>query len=275
MMDPKLMAILKKAKAVDTATAQKSGEKRTPTRRQAPAPVDRDYFNEESEPQYLTAEQVAQRGGSPAGFPTTPSSGGGGLFDQMGVPGGGPSGPTSTPLADRMDVNSSAYESSVKESNLPPAIMEAMLSNPIPIGDGIGTGTEISEDFIKEINPELMGINPSRNEIPELPQIQEQQYDSYDEGDEGEYYTHPIQPDVRPREIPQTQRRQVVEHTEVGESEIRKMIAQEIAKALPIVIEQYFDKRVLKENVSFKAGNTTFSGTVSPLPKKRTKKRRS
>jgi hypothetical protein len=245
MMDPKLMAILKKAKAVDTATAQKNGERRTPTRRQAPAPVDRDYFNDDTEPQYLTAEQVAQRGGSPAGFPSTPSgSGGGGLFDQMGVSGGGPTGPTSTPLADRMDVNSAAYESSVKESNLPPAIMEAMLSNPIPIGDGIGTGTEISEDFIKEINPELMGIQqPSRNEIPELPEV-------YSEGDEREYFDHPIQPEVRPREIPQTQRRQVVEHTEVGESEIRKMIAQEIAKALPIVIEQYFDKRVLKENVS-------------------------
>jgi hypothetical protein len=51
------------------------------------------------------------------------------------------------------------------------------------------------------------------------------------------------------------------------------MIAEEIAKALPVVIEDYFDKRVLKENVQFKAGNTTFSGTVSPLPKKRTKKR--
>ena len=48
------------------------------------------------------------------------------------------------------------------------------------------------------------------------------------------------------------------------------MIAQEIAKALPRIIEDYFDKRVIKENVSFKAGDTTFSGTVSPLPKKRT-----
>jgi hypothetical protein len=254
-MDPKLAAILMKAKAVDTATAQKNGETRKPTRKAAP--VNRDYFNE-PEMEYLTE--------APTHTPT--GGGGGGLFDQMGVSGGGPSGggPSTPSVVDRMDVNSAAYESSVNNSNLPPAIMKAMLDSPIPMGEGVG-GTEITEEFMNKINP-----NMGRTQVPELPQVE--QYDSYDEEDEGEYYSHPIQEQqVRPREIPNTQRR-VVEHTEVGESEIRKMIAQEIAKALPVVIEQYFDKRVLKENVSFKAGNTTFSGTVSPLPKKRTKKKR-
>jgi hypothetical protein len=257
-MDPKLAAILKKAKAIDSATAQKNGETRRPTQRQTP--VNRDYFDE-PEVEYLQEGQVPTQ--------SIPSSGGGGgLFDQMGVSSGG-SGPTSVPLAERMDVNSDAYTSSVESSNLPPAIMKAMLDTPIPMGDGLG-GTSVSEEFIKEINP-----NMGRTQVPELPQIQEQQFDSYNEEDEGDYYSHPIQEtQVKPREIPNTQRRPVVEHTEVGTSEIRTMIAQEIAKALPKVIEQYFDKRVLKENVSFKAGNTTFSGTVSPLPKKRTKKRK-
>jgi hypothetical protein len=257
-MDDKMMAILMKAKAVDNATAQKSGEKRTPTRRNTPAaPVNRDYFDE-PEVEYLSEAPV---------HTSAPSSGGGGLFDQMGVSGGGSGGgPTSTPLAERMDSGSSAYKSSVESSGLPPAIMQAMLDNPIPIGDG---GTGVSEDFIKKINPNMGGTS-----IPELPQLQEQQFNSYDESDEGEYYSHPIKEEkVRPRDVPNTQRRPVTEHTEVGTSEIRKMIAQEIAKALPVVIEQYFDKRVLKENVSFKAGDTTFSGTVTPLPKKRTKKR--
>ena len=263
MMDPKLAAILKKAKAVDTATAQKNGESRRPTR-QRQAPVNRDYFDE-PEVEYLHEGQVPNH--------AAPSSGGGGgLFDQMGVSsGGGPSGPTSVPLAERMDVNSDAYSTSVENSNLPPAIMKAMLESPIPMGDSMG-GTGVSEEFIKEINP-----NMGRTQVPELPQIKEEQYDAYDENDERDYYSHPIQEQPRAREIPRTQPRtqprQVVEHTEVGASEIRTMIAQEIAKALPKVIEQYFDKRVLKENVSFKAGNTTFSGTVSPLPKKRTKKR--
>jgi hypothetical protein len=257
MMDPKLMAILKKAKAVDSATAQKQGEKRTPTRR--PNQVDRSYFDE-PETQYLTSEQVQAQGGTASGFPSTPS--GGGLFDQMGISdtpsmGGG----MSAPVVDRMDVNSPAYTSSVKNSGLPDAIQKAMLESPIPQPTGL---TDVPEDFIKEINPNKGMIN-ERSQIPDLPEV-------YDEGDERDFYQHPIQPQVAPREIPRTQPH-VVETTDLGEGEIRKMIAQEIAKALPTIIEQYFDKRVLKENVSFKAGNTTFSGTVSPLPKKRTKKR--
>ena len=242
------------------------GEKRTPTRRANN--VDRSYFDG-PEQDFLTAEQVQSRGGNPTGFPSTPSSGGGGgLFDQMGVSdtssmGGG----VSTPTVDRMDVSSPAYETSVKNSGLPDAIQKAMLESPIPQPNGL---TDVPEDFIKEINPNKGMIN-ERSHVPDLPEV-------YDESDERDFYQHPIQPEVTPREIPRTQpttqRKQIGEHTEVGESEIRKMIAQEIAKALPIVIEQYFDKRVLKENVSFKAGNTTFSGTVSPLPKKRTKTRR-
>lgn len=250
MMDPKLAAILMKAKAVDKATAQKNGEVRKPTRQQ---PVNRDYFDT-PEMEYL----------SEAPAHVSSSGGGGGLFDQMGVSSGGNSGPSSAPLAERMDVNSSAYASSVEKSKLPPAIARAMLETPIPMGDMMG-GTSVSEEFIREINPN-MGRKPA-------PQIQEQHYDTYDEDDERDFYSHPIQEQPKPREIPRTQPSTRVEHTEVGESEIRRMIAQEIAKALPIVIEQYFDKRVLKENVSFKAGDTTFSGTVSPLPKQRTKKR--
>jgi hypothetical protein len=244
-MDPKLAAILMKAKAVDTATAQKNGEVRKPTRK---APVNRDYFNE-PEMDYLTEAPTH-----------TPSSGGGGgLFDQMGVSGGGPSGPSTPTAVDRMDVNSPAYASSVENSGLPPAIAKAMLESPIPQPSGL---TDVSPELMEQINP---GGN-SRTHIPELPEV-------YNEQDEGDFYSHPIEPEIRQREIPRTQPH-VMETTDLGESDIRKMIAQEIAKALPVVIEQYFDKRVLKENVSFKAGNTTFSGTVAPLPKKRTKKRR-
>ena len=248
------MAILQKAKAVDTATAKKTGEKRTPTRRQ----VDRDYFDG-PEPEYLTSEQVQMRGGMPTSFPSTSNKGGGGLFDQMGISdspsvGGG----MTTPVVDRMNVNSPAYANSVKNSKLPEAIQKAMLESPIPQPTGL---TDVPEEFIKQINPNRGMIN-ERTQIPDLPEV-------YSEGDERDFYQHPIQPQVKPREIPRTQPH-VVETTELGEGEIRKMIAQEIAKALPRIIEDYFDKRVIKENVSFKAGDTTFSGTVSPLPKKRT-----
>ena len=69
----------------------------------------------------------------------------------------------------------------------------------------------------------------------------------YDEGDERDFYQHPIQPQVAPREIPRTQPH-VVETTDLGEGEIRKMIAQEISKALPSVLENYFNNKIIKEN---------------------------
>jgi len=239
MMDPKLMAILQRAKAVDMATATKTGEMRAPSKQ---TPVSRDYFDE-PEVEYLFEA------------PTQSASRGGGLFDQMGVSSGGnDGGPSSAPLADRMDVNSKMYNESVNNSKLPESIRKAMLENPIPIGDN---GTGVSVEDIKRFNP-----NGGQ---------QKTQQPSYSENDEKEYYNHPIEPTPQPRGIPNTQKRTITEQSGFGESDIRKMIAQEIAKALPIVIEQYFDKRVLKENVSFKAGDTTFSGTVTPLPKKRTK----
>lgn len=35
----------------------------------------------------------------------------------------------------------------------------------------------------------------------------------------------------------------------VSETEMRKMIAEEIAKALPSIVENYFDKKMIKENI--------------------------
>jgi hypothetical protein len=160
-----------------------------------------------------------------------------------------------------MDVNSPAYTNSVKNSKLPEAIQKAMLENPIPQPNGL---TSVPEEFIKQINPNRGMVN----EVIQTPKSHE----IYSDDDERDFYEHPIEPQVRSREIPRTQPH-VMETTDLGVGEIRKMIAQEIAKALPRIIEDYFDKRVIKENVSFKAGDTTFSGTVSPLPKKRTNNR--
>jgi hypothetical protein len=53
----------------------------------------------------------------------------------------------------------------------------------------------------------------------------------------------------------------------IDEKYLRKLIASELTKALPKIIENYFDSRLVKENVQFKAGNTIFSGTVMPMPK--------
>ena len=231
MMDPKLAAILKKSKSVQEAVNIKDGGNRPQTRNN-PTNVDRGYFDQ-PDVDYLTQPPQQQSGG--------------GLFDQIpGMGGSSGGGQVSTPTSvDRMSVDSPVYENSVKESNLPPEVIQAMLNNRIPQPNGI---QETPQEFIDQINPTMLNEDMEREP-------------SYD---------HPITPDVKPREIPRTQPK--VES--VSKSGIRKMIAEEISKALPTIIEDYFEKRMIKENVQFKAGETTFSGTVSPLPKKRTKIRK-
>lgn len=250
MMDPKLVAILQKAKAVENAVAQKNGGvNRNQQRPQTSSgmfddiPNDVEYLSEDQLPTHARTNNTQPR-----------NNGGGGLYDQIGDFGGDSQ---STPAADRMNVESPAYKTSVENSKLPEAIRMAMLENPIPQPNGV---TDVDEDFIKKINPNY-GQQPKM-----ITETQNQPI--YDEMDEDDFYEHPIQPKVKPREVPRTQ-----PNTSESVGNIRKMIAEEIAKALPSVIEEYFDKRLIKENVQFQAGSTTFSGTVSPLPKKRANKR--
>lgn len=245
MMDPKLAAILQKAKAVDNAVAQKNGEVRI----KQPSPSRSMFDDIPNDINYLSEHELPPHVRSGGQRPQS----GGGLFDQIGDSMGG--GQT-TPVADRMNPESPAYRSSVENSKLPEAIRLAMLENPIPQPSGV---TDVDEDFIRQINPNY-GQQPQARMITES---------VYNEEDESDFYEHPIQPNIKQREIPRTQ-----PHVQENVGDIRKMIAEEIAKALPSIIEQYFDKRLIKENVQFQAGSTTFSGTVSPLPKKGANKRK-
>lgn len=111
------------------------------------------------------------------------------------------------------------YAQRIKESKLPPEIQRAMLDNPIQQPDMPGTFS-MNEEMIKEINPGY-GM------------------DNYSEDDEQDF----------------TQQRRVVRETKspvqggLDESVIRKMIAEEIAKALPSIVEKYFDKKMIQENI--------------------------
>lgn len=113
----------------------------------------------------------------------------------------------------KVDVNSQAYKQRVKESNLPPEIMQAMLENPIQQPDSPGTFS-MNEEMIKEVNP-----NYGTQNINQVPT-------SFNE-------------EVRPKQS----------NYSVDESLMRKMIAEEIAKALPSIVENYFDKKMIQENI--------------------------
>lgn len=138
-----------------------------------------------------------------------------------------------------VDVNSESYNQAVKKSGLPAAIQRAMLENPIPKSDGV---YGVDEDSIRQLR--------------EM---------DYDENDEVDMYEKPVR-------RAETKRKPINEEVslnpvKIDESYLRKLINSEITKALPKIIEHYFDSRLVKENVQFKAGSTVFSGSVMPMPK--------
>jgi len=185
-MDPKLLEILKKAKAVDnrakqfdktdTSVLQSNVEVRRPT------PSITENMGGMTQQQMAMAQQNQ------------------------------PVKPTPT-----IDVNSETYKQRVKESKLPPEIQKLMLENPIPQPDTPGTFS-MDEEMIKQINPDY-----GRQMVNEV--------------------------SVSNHEIPTNQTQAKTTQKSVNTQVIRKMIAEEIAKALPSIVEQYFDKKMIQENV--------------------------
>jgi len=143
----------------------------------------------------------------------------------------------------KKDIGSDNYKNRVTNSKLPPAVMKAMLENPIPQAPSV---FDVDEELIREV----------RGEVP---------ISTYDEEDESDMYENP----VRRKETRKSNiiREEISEPINIDEKYLRKLIASELTKALPKIIEHYFESRLVKENVQFKAGNTIFSGTVMPMPK--------
>jgi hypothetical protein len=127
--------------------------------------------------------------------------------------------------APKVAVGSDMYKQRVKESKLPPEIQRAMLENPIPQPDAVGTFSLDDED-IKEINPKYGSIK-------------EEYYSDEDEFDYMEQKRHIVE-----------QKKPVAKNSStLNENVIRQMIAEEISKALPNIVEKYFDKKMIQENV--------------------------
>ncbi len=120
--------------------------------------------------------------------------------------------PTAQPTQPKnlVQPGSENYSKRVKESKLPPEIQRAMLDNPIQQADMPGTFS-MNEETIKEINP------------------------NYGE---------------QPNFTPPNETMGVETNPTVDNNQIRKMIAEEIAKALPSIVEKYFDKKMIQENVN-------------------------
>jgi hypothetical protein len=180
-MDPKLKAILQKAKQVDQAAKK-----------------------------YDTVDRGSSQTKKTIKNNTTM-----GLYEQMSV--GSDDGEYN-----QVDVYSEAYKERVSNSKLPPEIQKAMKENPIP---------QVNPFMGDVTNEDIMDLNP---------------INEYDMGDE--------------REIDLSSRKTIKRKNEniemvKGPTQqgfdahlIKKMIAEELAKVLPSVVESYFDKKIIKEN---------------------------
>lgn len=177
-MDPKLKAILQKAKEIDIKARKYDS-------------VDTSVLESN------VNSRINNNGGDS------------GLYDQIGTTQSAVMSETTTQVKPNISPDSKNYNQRVKESKLPPEIMKAMLDNPIPQPDMPGTFS-MDEESIREINP-----NYGKQKITEAP-----------------IPSKSIKTDVN-----------------IDNGGIRKMIAEEIAKALPSIVERYFDKKMIQENI--------------------------
>ena len=120
----------------------------------------------------------------------------------------------------------------IHTTKMPKEIVQAMLENPIQVPDSPYHTFELTEDFLHEINPNT-GKKPTQQKN-----------------------TNPAQ------RLAETKRTSLAGLTE---SQIRKIVREEMES----IIDEYFDKRVIKEDIQIKVGSTIFSGKLSPLPSKK------
>lgn len=131
----------------------------------------------------------------------------------------------------------------LNNTKLPKQVVEAMVNNPIEIPETPFHTFDISENLINEVN-------------------------SIGDGGYDEYEEKPI-----PNRLTQQPKKQVVKgQINESTSDVREIIKEEISRLLPKIIAEYFDQRVISEQIQVKVGNTLFSGNLKPLPSKQTKK---
>ena len=135
--------------------------------------------------------------------------------------------------------NSSQGYRNLGNTKMPKQIVEAMVNNRIDIPETPFHTFDLSEKLVNEINSD-------------------------------EYEEKPL----TVKRLAETTRKSVQpKQTQLSESgNIREMIQEEISRLLPKIMAEYFDQRVINEQIQVKVGNTLFSGSLKPLPAKQTKK---
>lgn len=140
-------------------------------------------------------------------------------------------------------ISSNQKYRNLPNSKMPKQILEAMVNNPIDIPETPFHTFDVSENLVREVN-------------------------SIDQNYEYEEKPLTVNRLAEANKKAITQKQVIKESSE----DIRQVIREEISKILPKIIAEYFDKRVIEEQIQVKVGNTLFSGNLKPLPSKQTKK---
>jgi hypothetical protein len=146
------------------------------------------------------------------------------------------------------------YESNVMNSRLPENIKKAMLDKPIDLMD-INRVTDkvyIDEETKRIINPDL---NYTDDDLyKEKEHLLEEEYNK------------------KLKQLYKQKNSDTINENNnsihIDENYLKKLIDNRISKLLPEIIDNYFDKRIIGEDVQIKVGGTIFSGNLKPLPKK-------
>jgi len=157
------------------------------------------------------------------------------------------------PAPPNMKPHANITEESIRKSNLPAAIKEAMITHPIP---DIQTGADLNSDFINKVaekmNSEQFSVQGMRNTANSTIQTPQQQ---------PLRESRPTIPQNSP--IPSPTRN-------LDSNDLKSEIKALISESLDELIETKINKVLLetknaKENIHFRVGNKIFTGKISKV----------
>ena len=166
-----------------------------------------------------------------------------------------PQGPPSNmahraPSVPNMKPHSNLTEESIRNSNLPSAIKEAMISHPIP---DINTGADLNPDFIDRVaNSSDFSIQGMRNTANSTIQSQQTQQPLMES-----------QPTTRTSPIPSPTRN--MDSSDL-KSEIKALISESLDELLESKVNKMLmESKNVKETIHFRVGNKVFTGKISKV----------
>lgn len=146
------------------------------------------------------------------------------------------------PVKSEYESNSPTYRN-LETTKMPKEIVRAMIENPINNPGTPYHTFELDDDLLNEINPSAVKERSRQQTVRR------------------ERTVNPV------KRLAETKRTDL---NGLNEEDIREIVRDEMEE----IIYEYFDKRVIKEDIQIKVGSTIFSGKLSPLPSKKSTKKR-